>query len=59
VDVPLIATFAFWFLGNYYYNIWNKQALKVRKLGIESSQRSLPSLSLFTSRRRAARTASR
>lgn len=29
VDVQLVTTFFFWFLGNYYYNIWNKQCLKV------------------------------
>jgi len=28
LDVPLLTYFAFWFLGNYYYNIWNKLALK-------------------------------
>jgi len=28
VDVPLLMYFSFWFLGNYYYNIWNKLALK-------------------------------
>jgi solute carrier family 35 protein E1 len=26
VDVPLLAYFAFWYLGNYYYNIQNKNA---------------------------------
>jgi len=28
VDIPLILYFAFWFVGNYYYNITNKLALK-------------------------------
>jgi len=28
VDVPLLAYFFFWYLGNYYYNISNKVALK-------------------------------
>ena len=28
VDVPLLSYFAFWYLGNYYYNIANKQCLK-------------------------------
>ncbi len=28
VDVPLLLYFAFWYLGNYYYNIANKVALK-------------------------------
>lgn len=28
VDVPLLAAFFFWYLGNYYYNITNKLALK-------------------------------
>ena len=28
VDIALIAYFAFWYLGNYYYNIANKLALK-------------------------------
>jgi len=28
IDWPLLGLFAFWFLGNYYYNIWNKQCLK-------------------------------
>mmetsp|Transcript_31038 Transcript_31038/g.70994 ORF Transcript_31038/g.70994 Transcript_31038/m.70994 type:complete len:404 (-) Transcript_31038:29-1240(-) len=27
VDVPLLMYFLFWYLGNYYYNITNKQAL--------------------------------
>lgn len=27
VDVPLLLCFALWYLGNYYYNITNKQAL--------------------------------
>jgi hypothetical protein len=30
VDVGLMAYFALWYLGNYYYNITNKLALKVR-----------------------------
>jgi len=28
IDVPLLLYFAFWYLGNYYYNITNKVALK-------------------------------
>jgi len=28
VDLPLLSYFAFWYLGNYYYNIWNKKALR-------------------------------
>lgn len=28
VDVPLLLYFFFWYLGNYYYNISNKLALK-------------------------------
>jgi solute carrier family 35 protein E1 len=28
IDVPLLLYFAFWYLGNYYYNISNKLALK-------------------------------
>jgi len=28
VDVSLLGLFFFWFLGNYYYNIWNKLCLK-------------------------------
>ena len=28
MDVPLLAYFFFWYLGNYYYNISNKTALK-------------------------------
>ncbi|KAL7533522.1 hypothetical protein ACHAXR_005287 [Thalassiosira sp. AJA248-18] len=28
IDVPLLAYFALWYLGNYYYNISNKLALK-------------------------------
>lgn len=28
VDFALMAYFALWYLGNYYYNIWNKVALK-------------------------------
>jgi len=28
VDWALMGNFVFWFLGNYYYNIWNKQCLK-------------------------------
>mmetsp|Transcript_2298 Transcript_2298/g.3432 ORF Transcript_2298/g.3432 Transcript_2298/m.3432 type:complete len:378 (-) Transcript_2298:23-1156(-) len=28
IDWGLLSLFAFWFLGNYYYNIWNKQCLK-------------------------------
>ena len=28
IDVPLLAYFFFWYLGNYYYNITNKLALK-------------------------------
>lgn len=28
MDVPLLTYFFFWFLGNYYYNIWNKNCLK-------------------------------
>jgi solute carrier family 35 protein E1 len=27
IDVPLLACFAFWYAGNYYYNITNKHAL--------------------------------
>mmetsp|Transcript_18257 Transcript_18257/g.17589 ORF Transcript_18257/g.17589 Transcript_18257/m.17589 type:complete len:322 (+) Transcript_18257:82-1047(+) len=26
VDIPLLAYFTFWYLGNYYYNIYNKNA---------------------------------
>jgi solute carrier family 35 protein E1 len=26
VDIPLLTYFAFWYLGNYYYNIQNKNA---------------------------------
>jgi len=32
MDVQLIGTFFLWFLGNYYYNIWNKQCLKVQEI---------------------------
>ena len=28
MDIPLMIYFAFWYLGNYYYNIQNKTALK-------------------------------
>jgi len=28
IDFALMAYFALWYLGNYYYNIWNKLALK-------------------------------
>jgi solute carrier family 35 protein E1 len=28
IDIPLISYFALWYLGNYYYNITNKLALK-------------------------------
>ena len=28
LDIPLLAYFFFWYLGNYYYNISNKTALK-------------------------------
>jgi solute carrier family 35 protein E1 len=28
IDIPLIAYFGLWYLGNYYYNITNKMALK-------------------------------
>jgi len=28
VDIALLTYFFFWFLGNYYYNIWNKLCLK-------------------------------
>jgi len=28
LDIPLIAYFGLWYLGNYYYNITNKMALK-------------------------------
>jgi len=28
IDVPLISYFLLWYLGNYYYNITNKRALK-------------------------------
>ena len=26
IDIPLLLYFAFWYLGNYYYNIQNKNA---------------------------------
>jgi len=26
LDIPLLTYFAFWYLGNYYYNIQNKNA---------------------------------
>jgi hypothetical protein len=26
IDIPLLTYFAFWYLGNYYYNIQNKNA---------------------------------
>jgi solute carrier family 35 protein E1 len=28
MDIPLITYFIFWYVGNYYYNISNKLALK-------------------------------
>ena len=32
IDAGLMVYFALWYLGNYYYNITNKLALKVRKI---------------------------
>ena len=41
LDVPLLAYFFFWYLGNYYYNISNKTALKAAggALGVTSAVR--------------------